>query len=651
MKIQSAKAGIGTGRAGLQAASGLFSSAGLFQKGVKSFNPLDLDPYLLFDAETSMLGTLEAETLDLDPANPSSLDVITATRSGVATRTLPDGTIATAQPNTVRVDYTQGAELTPTKYQNVVQTDYSASPNGGFNMNLTDIDGPEGASGGVRVSETAVTGPHYLSVRNQEIVSGTTYTISFYIKEGSYSTVIFYTESLRIRSNVTIDFSNSSIQLGNVDVIAGSEILSNVGGGWYRVIYSATARSSGNMDLYAVVKNLNSYAGDINNFTDYYGFQVEEGTTASSFVENTTGSPKFITGATFGPRVPMILIEPSATNLVEYSEDFDGSYWSANNLTITPNADLLGTANVSLLQESTYTSALPKIQLASGFGNTSGEHTLSFYVKNNNNTRYLGFSFGSSSERIRDTFDLQTETFKGNLVSGTTTGSVSFDRLGDYYRINVTATFPSPVTVQAAIAPLSTNTYLFYSLQDSGNRSFYLWGAQLETGSVATSYIPTSGGDAAARTRAADDLVISGSAFSDFYNASEGTFYVESVPNENTSGSFLFDLSFGNASTERLAIYNSGSNQKIFLKSSGTTWSDNIIGNRPAGGVLSRAAISFKTNNIEASIDGANMTPDTSATMSTTINKMTIGNRYENPNYLNGRIRRLIFWPTHSDSL
>lgn len=45
MKIQSAKAGIGTGRAGLQAASGLFSNAGLFQKGVKSFfNILDLQP-------------------------------------------------------------------------------------------------------------------------------------------------------------------------------------------------------------------------------------------------------------------------------------------------------------------------------------------------------------------------------------------------------------------------------------------------------------------------------------------------------------------------------------------------------------------------------------------------------------------------------
>jgi len=60
---------------------------GITKGGVIPFNPLSLDPYLLFDSETSMKGTLEAFTLDLDPSVPSTLDVITATRSGVATFT------------------------------------------------------------------------------------------------------------------------------------------------------------------------------------------------------------------------------------------------------------------------------------------------------------------------------------------------------------------------------------------------------------------------------------------------------------------------------------------------------------------------------------------------------------------------------------
>jgi hypothetical protein len=92
---------------------------------LNEFHPNELDPYLLFDAQSSMLGTLEASTLDLDPANPSTLEVITATRAGVATYTDASGNIATAPSDTVRVDYTQGAELTPTKFQHIENTDFS----------------------------------------------------------------------------------------------------------------------------------------------------------------------------------------------------------------------------------------------------------------------------------------------------------------------------------------------------------------------------------------------------------------------------------------------------------------------------------------------------------------------------------------------
>ena len=102
------------------------SRADLTQGFGGSFSPFALDPYLLFDARDSMVGTLENPTLDLNPALPETLDVITATRAGIATYTDPDGNIATASADTVRVDYTQGAELTPTKFQNIGYTDFSS---------------------------------------------------------------------------------------------------------------------------------------------------------------------------------------------------------------------------------------------------------------------------------------------------------------------------------------------------------------------------------------------------------------------------------------------------------------------------------------------------------------------------------------------
>ena len=52
-------------------------------------------------------------------------------------------------------------------------------------------------------------------------------------------------------------------------------------------------------------------------------------------------------------------------------------------------------------------------------------------------------------------------------------------------------------------------------------------GAQLEVGSFATSYIPTSGPNTGSTvTRAADIASITGTNFTDFYNQTEGTFSV-----------------------------------------------------------------------------------------------------------------------------
>jgi hypothetical protein len=565
-----------------------------------------------------MVGTLENPTLDLNPALPETLDVITATRSGTATYTDPDGNIATAAADTVRVDYTQGEELTPTKYQHVVQTDYSASPNGiGSRVTLSDISGPDGESGGVRITETADTTQHHLSVIAREIVAGTTYTFSFYIKEGTYSSVGFYTQSAKVTSNVIMNFSTGTASFGGADLVSNSGSFTSVGDGWYRVVYSATANGSGEMDLYVTIKDLSSYAGDVNNFIDYYGFQVEEGTTASDFVSNTTGSPKFIASATYGPRVPMILVEPSSENLLVESNAFFNSA-DATKTTGIDAPDGTNTAiNIGNILAGTSDRANSSYAIVTGSTDYSG----SVYVR------------GNAGDVVAVYIKRVTGSFVSSPIRHVTL-------TGDWQRVE-----------NINITTLADNTQLrlfVYKDNSVTADSVDLWGGQIEVGSVSTSVIPTSGSTV---TRQADDLVISGSDFTDFYNQSEGTFYVESVPNENTSGSFLFDLSFGNASTERLTIYNSGANQKVYIRTSGTTWGDNIIGNRPAGGVISRVAISCKTNNIQASIDGSNMTPDTSATMSTSINKMTIGNRYENPNYFNGRIRRLIFWPYHSDSL
>src|SRR6056300_876791 len=84
---------------------------GLTKGVVSRFNPLSLDPYLLFDTRSSMIGTLENPTLDLDPSKPDTLNVITATRASTATYTDANGNIATAAADTVRVDHVDGVPM------------------------------------------------------------------------------------------------------------------------------------------------------------------------------------------------------------------------------------------------------------------------------------------------------------------------------------------------------------------------------------------------------------------------------------------------------------------------------------------------------------------------------------------------------------
>jgi hypothetical protein len=191
------------------------------------------------------------------------------------------------------------------------------------------------------------------------------------------------------------------------------------------------------------------------------------------------------------------------------------------------------------------------------------------------------------------------------------------------------------------------------SLGDSRNSNFSgtggiaFAGVQLEEGSVATSFIPTSGSTV---TRAADDLVISGSAFTDFFSSSEGTFYAEYQFNDADGANSLI---YGSADNQRFAYKNLGSSSPL-LSYDGV----NVLNyGRLAAGTLLRTALSFDSNTMEGSQDGsaATMSNQTAPFPHTgnflTASKLHIGSDTNGGKQLNGLIKRLLFWPTHSSRL
>ena len=150
-------------------------------------------------------------------------------------------------------------------------------------------------------------------------------------------------------------------------------------------------------------------------------------------------------------------------------------------------------------------------------------------------------------------------------------------------------------------------------------------------------------------TRAADDLVITGSDF-DFYNASEGTVYVEAVGRGYFNGATVF--AFNSANSSNYSIYQrSPSNNQVLvvIDSDNGGLQAQLFSATTSTGTLVRRAGSFKLNDFKGSHDGADTNTDPSGTIPT-IDRLRVG---ASPvgSHLNGHIKRLIYWPYHSDSL
>jgi len=570
------------------------------------FHPNELDPFLLFDARDSMIGTLENPTLDLDPSKPDTLNVITATRAGTATFTDANGLIASASPNTVRVDQTQGAELTPTVYQRVKYTDFSS----GWTAN--DVSKQSGNG--------------YLSEPSAIITVNSTSSAKYYyfLDAGTYNYDTVYTGSFFIR-RVS---GNPDVYIDNFRSTSSESTSISLTDDWQKIEFTFTSPSDYWTRFGISFGASNSSVGDQ---VEIAQPQVEEGTTASDFVANTTGSPLWIASPTFGPRVPMIVVEPSSVNLVTYSEDF--SQWTSENATIqsdviiSPSGSQDGSKMVS--SNSVQRQGINKAQTQ------SGDLAFSLFAKK------------GEYDVIQLTDAVNASSYANfNLTSGTV-GSYAvytpkIEPVGnDWFRCSVTFNSAAINKVRLTIAEQDNDGRL-ETFAGNGADGLYIWGAQLEAGSL-TSLIPTAGSTV---TRAADDLVISGSAFSSFYNQSEGTVYAEFVPKLESLDATLFNFSDGSNFNRIMSLTKF---YHIFVTTSGNTQVQFASGSVSLNN-LNRLAASFKTNDCVLSLNGSSEVVDSSMAMPS-INQINIGARFGGTEHLQGHIRRLLYWPVSSDSL
>lgn len=224
------------------------------------------------------------------------------------------------------------------------------------------------------------------------------------------------------------------------------------GSGLYRVSYTDT--SGTNLNNSGVVK----YSGNSNRTFKVSGYQVELNSSFPTSYIPTSGSTVTraadvaeITGANF-----------SKTNLLEYSERFEQSYWNKlNSPTLTPNS--VEAPDGSQTAE-TFDGAINNWGL---FGTVtvtpSTTYTTSFYVKQGTSARL--------KLRLRDQTNLV------NIVERDYTSEVN---TSSWTRVTETFTTPAGCT-----------SLRVYPFADNGVGTAYLWGVQVEEGSVLTDYTPS----------------------------------------------------------------------------------------------------------------------------------------------------------------
>lgn len=184
---------------------------------------------------------------------------------------------------------------------------------------------------------------------------------------------------------------------------------------------------------------------------------------------------------------PRLLHNTARTNLLLYSQTFENAVWLKNQCTITPTAGTApdGSATAELVTASVGATNTYVGENVIGTSLAGQTVTFSVYIKIGtiaaNSPIIVWLKDGSGSTNVAySVFNITT----GAVISQNLGTASTISLGGGWYRLSVTGVFPSNAVSGAWVfvdpynAPVAGETY-------------YIWGAQLEANSSASSYIKT----------------------------------------------------------------------------------------------------------------------------------------------------------------
>lgn len=291
-----------------------------------------------------------------------------------------------------------------------------------------------------------------------------------------------------------------------------------------------------------------------------------------------------------------LLIEGSATNELTNSETF-GTGWTDTNITRNSTNNTSPANDLTALRV-TASAANATIIRSAAMG-TIAQRTLSVWLRRVSGTGNIQFTTNNGTAWT-------TQAITSSWVRYTFTATTEAQQVG-------------------------------FRIVTSGD-SIELWGAQLEASSTASSYIPTG---ASTVQRAADSCQLTGTNFSSWFNATQGTLFARGQRRLTSNTGMLISandttnseaMGLGSSTTGRWLIRDGGSD--VASISPGTVTANTTY----------RIAGAYAVNDAQAALNGTLGTADTSLTLPT-VNQLDIG-RDRVSVYLDGYVELIKYWPT-----
>ena len=396
-----------------------------------------------------------------------------------------------------------------------------------------------------------------------------------------------------------------------------------------------------------IVYSLHSRQVNTGDFTVTRNTEARRVNSAGQIASIGSGLPRLdylTSGGTVG--TPALLVEPAGTNLALQSQDFLTT-WAPTNITVTTGSTAAftapdGTTTADLLTASASGSA----RIIQSFTFVSGTtYSYSAFAKAGSGFFGLTMENGAIGSGVAVIWNLNTGAFtvSGTTGAGYTLQSQGIENYGNgWYRCRMTVLLGLNVAGNIR-ANTSDGTMSSVVIQSASGNTAYIWGAQLETGSVATSYIPTTTGTV---SRSADVISVSG-AVSGSIGQTEGTIYAEVDVRNIADTKAIIQSDDGTVDNRLILFIGTAPNRIQFLTVA--AGANSIVSGSIATGI-NKIAASYFSGSVQLYLNGSFLASGTPTAFPTvTRNNFSLGTRISAGVYgaqFNDRIRAVSLYTT-----